>query len=267
MTRWVVRFGYDGTGFGGWARQPSERTVEGLIQDGVRRFDLAPSLAVARLEVASRTDRGVSARANALALSSDLSAPALLRRLNAISPDIFFTAAAEAPTGFRLRAAQRRIYRYFDPGGAARPRTWARASALFRGAVDVRSFGRGVPVLGPVWRIVDRVAVMERASGRIIEVRAPSFVWGMVRKIVAALREVDRGHLSLGRLERAVSGRDRLMLPLAEPEGLILWAVEYPRMKWSTDWAGPNRYQVAFAARLRGGLWQRSRVADLLFER
>jgi len=264
--RWLVRFGYDGAGFSGWARQPGLRTVEEVIREGLRLRGVAVSLPEARLEVASRTDRGVSARANALTVSTRLSAPQLLHRLNAISPELFFTAASSVPPGFRVRAAKRRVYRYFEVGAGPASGAWEKACRLFRGPVDVRSFGRGLSVVAPVWRSVDSVTTEPRGDGRVLEVRAPSFVWGMVRKIVGALREVELGRLTLQDLESALQGHRRLTLPLAEPEGLVLWEVEYPSVRWESRWPGPTRHQAAYFARLDQALWRRQAVVTTLID-
>jgi tRNA U38,U39,U40 pseudouridine synthase TruA len=193
-----------------------------------------------------------------------ISAVPLLRRLNAISPELFFTAAAPIPPEFRVRAATRRVYRYFDPSPAVDPDGWRRAARLFQGPVDVRSFGRGIPARSPQWRTVESVVVEPIGDGQRIDVRAPSFVWGMVRKIVGALREVDQGRLPLSRLEAAIAGKARLTLPMAEPEGLVLWEVEYP-LEWETPWGGPNRHQASFARTTRDGLWRREEVLAALF--
>src|SRR5438093_554336 len=49
---------YDGTGFHGWARQPSLRTVQGVIEEALERvLRMRPALSVA-----GRTDAGVHAR-------------------------------------------------------------------------------------------------------------------------------------------------------------------------------------------------------------
>lgn len=239
----MVRFGYDGLAFHGWARQPGQRTVEGEIRRGLGRPGLVASAADARLEVASRTDRGVSAVGNALALSSERTGPALLRALNGISPEIFFTAATPAPDGLRVRQAVRRVYRYYEPVRDHAIERWRAAARLISGRVDVRSLGRGVPSGAPIWRPVESVRVDARPGLFVVEVRAPSFVWGMVRKIVGALRAVDRGRLSTERLSAALAGRERLTLPMAEPERLLLWDVEYP-VPWSVRWTGPNRDQA-----------------------
>ena len=259
--RWAVRFGYLGAGFYGWARQPGRRTIEGTILEGLRRFHLTAEGAPVQVAVASRTDRGVSARANALVLRSSLAGPLLLRALNGISPEIYFTAAASVSAGFRVRNATRRTYRYFEAVVDADFDRWTTAAGLFRGPVDVRSFGRAIPAHSPSWREVEAVRVHRRTGGLLIEVRAPSFVWGMVRKIVGALREVGSGRLPLSRLEDAIHGGTRLSLPMAEPEGLVLWDVEYPHA-WTLAWKGPNRHQQAFLDSTRAHQSRRQATLD-----
>jgi hypothetical protein len=83
----------------------------------------------------------------------------------------------------------------------------------------------------------------------------------MVRKMVAALREVDEGRLTADRLEAALHGRVRLTLPLAEPERLVLWDVEYP-FPWQYRWAGPNRHQGRWLTSERENLWVRHALLE-----
>jgi tRNA pseudouridine38-40 synthase len=263
VARWLVRFGYDGGSFSGWARQPNLRTVEGEILEGLARSGNSSDVKKWGVAVASRTDRGVSARGNALALSTNLPGQSLLRALNGISPDIFFTAATPVADELRVRSAVRRIYRFYEPATDRDFGPWRDAAALIRGPVDVRSFGRSIPAANPTWRTVESVAVTPRGKGAVVEVRAPSFVWGMVRKIVGALREHEAGRLSLGRLEAAVHGREIVALPLAEPEPLVLWEVEYP-FPWAQRWAGPTRYQVGYLRAARGALRARSDALRVL---
>ncbi len=259
MNHWLLRFGYDGSGFAGWARQPGRRTVEGELMAGVVAAGLAPRTDAARISVASRTDRGVSARANALTLDSSLDGSALLGALNGISAEIWFTAAAVVPPGFRVRGAVRRVYRYFDSVPARSMADRREAAGLFSGEVDVRSFSRGLPRDRSSRRNIESVTVADAPGGTIVEARAPSFVWGEVRKIVAAIREVDAGRLALETLLRALEGGERLTLPLAEPEPLVLWDVEYP-VEWQVRWRGPNRHQAARQSAERARQWSRSLV-------
>src|ERR1700722_10814536 len=103
---------YDGAGFRGWARQPGERTVEGV---------LAAALAgvyprVGPLSVAGRTDAGVHATANVVSVevSGGPSPTQAARALNSALPrDIAVVEADEAPAAFHARfSARSRSYRY-----------------------------------------------------------------------------------------------------------------------------------------------------------
>jgi len=259
--RWLVRFGYDGSGFYGWARQPGLRTVEGEVRRGLQRQGIASSATAAVVEVASRTDRGVSAVGNALTLNSTLPPSALLRALNGIAPDIIFTAASEIPAEFRVRKAIRRVYRYYEPAQGHNFAVWETTARRFVGSIDVRSLGRGLPGAAPVWRTIESVSITARTGGAMVEIRAPSFVWGMVRKIVSALREVEAGRLSAGQLDAALRGRVRLMLPMAEPERLVLWDVEFP-IPWQYRWTGANRHQSQWERSVREALWVRQELLD-----
>lgn len=267
-TKWLVRFGYDGEGFAGWARQPGRRTVEGTLREGIPRVGVASSAEAAGLTVASRTDRGVSARANAMVVRSDLPGPAVLRALNGVAPDIFCTAVVAVEEGFSPRSAIGRWYRYFEPSEGWHLSRWRSGAARFRGDIDARSFGRGLPVDRPVPRTVEAVEVHRAGRGWfVIDVKGPSFVWGMVRKIVAALRAVDDRSLSLEDLDAALGGHRRLTLPLAEPERLVLWEVRY-LTPWAEEWTGPNRAQsrhlrrVVTHARLRSTIGAQLPGAD-----
>lgn len=205
----------------------------------------------------------MSARANALALSSELDGPELLARLNAIEPRIYFTGATVASEAFRVRNARRRVYRYFEASSLGNPELRREAAALIVGEVDVRSFGRGIPASGPARRTVEAVTLTPVLGGEIVEVRAPSFVWGMVRKIVGALRAVGAGRLTTARLRAAVEGRARLSLPLAEPEPLVLWEVDLG-VEWTTVWTGPTRAQQARQIDERNAWWVRGHLLDAL---
>lgn len=262
--RWRVRFGYDGVGFRGWARQPGHRTIEGEMLRGLWAAGVVPR-STSHLEVASRTDRGVSARANALALTSRLEARALLRVLNGLTPEIYFTAAAPMAETARVRQALGRTYRYFEEPAHRDLEAYRAATSMFRGTIDVRSFGRALPSAVPIWRRVERMELRVTESGWEVEVEAPSFVWGMVRKMVGACRKVAEGRLTLPRLRRALEGRERLTLPIAEAEALVLWEVRFAD-PWTVEWAGPNRHQAAGLAAARGSARARAAVRASLTE-
>src|ERR1700736_4944786 len=67
-----ITFAYDGTGFRGWARQPGERTVEGILSAALA--SVYP--AVGPLSVGGRTDAGVHALANVVSVEVSGGGPA-----------------------------------------------------------------------------------------------------------------------------------------------------------------------------------------------
>jgi len=257
--RQLLRFGYDGAAFRGWARQPKLRTIEGEIRAGLVRQGIQSSTDTLRLEVASRTDRGVSARGNALTLESDLAPGALLRAMNGLAPEIFFTAIARVDESFPVRHAVRRVYRYFEPPGDHDAHRWERVAQLMVGEIDVRSFGRGIPSEHPMIRTVQSIRVASLESGLVVEVTGPSFVWNQVRKMVGALRAVESGKLAPDRLRAAARGERRISLPLAEPDRLVLWDVEFP-VEWELRWSGPNRRQRKHWEESLAAMWSRSKI-------
>ena len=103
---------YDGTGFRGWARQPGERTVEGVLREALDA--VLPGWN--GLAVAGRTDAGVHAKGQIASLETDGGPPVerLAEALNSELPhDVAVVAADEAPAGFHARfSATGRTYRY-----------------------------------------------------------------------------------------------------------------------------------------------------------
>lgn len=156
---------YDGTHFRGWARQPSLRTVQGVLEAALRRIFGAhgesghDDVPAPRLVVAGRTDAGVHAAAQVAHLDlspqqwarlasdrraqrDDDPARALARRMNGIlraDEDVTVTASRTAPEGFdaRFSAVWRRYeYRVADDVTGYRPLDRLHTTPV-RGTLDV----------------------------------------------------------------------------------------------------------------------------------
>lgn len=203
------------------------------------------------------------ARANAVALTSELPGQVLLRALNGIAPDIVFTHARAVPDSFRPRQAEHRWYRYYEPAEGRRLATWRSGARLLTGPLDARSFGRGFPASTPAARTVDSIEIASRGELFEVDVRARSFVWGMVRKIIGALRAFDAGDLTEADLVAGAAGRRRLSLPLAEPDALVLWEVGYPE-PWEFAATRASAAQHRAIGEARRGLTVRAAVLDAL---
>lgn len=244
MPVYRIDFGYDGTGFKGYARQSGLRTVQGELESAISVVigaDLQTS-------VAGRTDAGVHARAQVASFSApgQIDGDELARSLNGIlGPEISVHRVTEAEAGFDARFSARwRRYRYqIAVGPSADPlrrhEVWhvsraldveamqAVASAVI-GEHDFSSFCRAVEGQTAVRRVDE--AVWEEMPGLLtFWIEANAFCHQMVRSLVGLSYDVGRGFTPVTEIGRIIEARDRSgVVTVAPPQGLTLWEVGYP---------------------------------------
>jgi len=224
MLRAALRIAYDG-GFDAYARQPGRRTVEGCLLDALR-----PEGYVERsFRSGSRTDRGVSALENVLAVRLDRPhlkgiVPAVQARLPS---GLWITGAAPVPEGWNPRHARRRVYRYVAPRGGERLGGMRVAAKAFLGRHDIRAFARLEPGRDP-FRAVARFTVAPAPGAWVFRVEGPSFLWNQVRRMVDAVRVVGCGRATPEDILAALrSGVPDGAFGLAPAAGLLLERVDH----------------------------------------
>ncbi len=250
----VLRLGYRGADFAGFAAQPTQRTVAGEL---TRSFETLLRRPI-ELTCAGRTDAGVHAIAQYVSLpvsAAELELPArrLMHGLSALLPDdISAGALYVAPKGFSARFdALSRSYRYRIVSGEARPvlawdhAWWLRsqldasamdeAAACLVGEHDFKSFCKATSAEGkPTQRCVMSLGVSrEQECGEdviCIDVVGNAFLHSMVRTIAGTLVEVGRGHRDKAWVEQALAACDRKAAgPCAPAKGLTFVGVDYPQ--------------------------------------
>lgn len=254
----VLKVGYRGAKFSGYAEQEGERTVAGELRRALETLLRRPC----ELTCAGRTDAGVSALSQYVSLpvcASELECREprrLWRSLMAMTPeDISIRGLYLAPAGFSARFdACGRRYRYRIACGNAQPvlawehAWWLRSSLnaeamdeaaqVLVGEHDFRSFCR----VSSAQKLLDdgrstsrllrevRVSTIVEAGEELvaIDVEGNAFLHNMVRIMVGTLVEVGRGHRSASWVQEVLESRDRRAAgPTAPAKGLVFEDVSY----------------------------------------
>jgi tRNA pseudouridine38-40 synthase len=235
---------YDGTDYHGWQIQPDGPTIQGVLEDAIRRM-LGESVRVA---AAGRTDAGVHAAGQVVSFSleRDVASDRLLRGLNALTPrDISISAAEIVSDDFDPRRAARSrvyVYRIWNarwPSPFWRRYAWhiprplnvhdmAAAAAHLIGEHDFTSFQAAGCDAEHAVRYVRRSEIASADSLLTYTIEATAFLRHMVRNIVGTLVEIGSGQRAPDDIRRLLAARDRTLAgPTGPACGLCLTRVSY----------------------------------------
>jgi tRNA pseudouridine38-40 synthase len=244
MERYQIILGYDGTAFGGMQRQANAATIQGELENALRRIGWQGSSVL----VAGRTDAGVHASGQVVAFDHDWSHSLtdLCNALNAnLSPEISVREVRKAATDFHPRFdAISRSYEYRIISQPTRDplrerfswRVWpqpdiemlcACAEELI-GEHDYSSFGTPPQEGGTTIRRVLRAGWKSEEDTLCFTVTANAFLYHMVRRMVQIQVEIGLGKKPFSALQKALSSpRGEMIQGLAPAHGLFLTAVTY----------------------------------------
>ncbi|MEV0807529.1 tRNA pseudouridine(38-40) synthase TruA [Micromonospora sp. NPDC050200] len=250
-TRLRLDVSYDGTGFSGWAAQPTRRTVAGVLTE---TLDLVLGAGTATgLTVAGRTDAGVHATGQVCHLDLPTAVwrehdGRLLRRLARLLPtDVRVRAMSEVSADFDARFSanfRRYEYRVTDaPWGAEplrrhdtlawpRPLDLAALNAAAAGLVGEHDFAAYCrrKENATTLREVTRLDWRRDPDGILVAtVQADAFCQAMVRSLVGAMLVAGDGRRPVEWPASLLSRRERSSeVTVAAAHGLTLVAVGYP---------------------------------------
>lgn len=248
---WRLDLAYEGTAYHGWAAQPGQVTVEGVLRETLTTVLGEP----VRLSVAGRTDAGVHAWAQVASFEcrrDDVRPERLRHSLNALlPPDIGVHRVTRAPDGFRARDAGSRSYRYalwVSPVKPVRERGFVwnlrggvdgallrETAALLPGRRDFAALTPSAHLYHSCVREVLAAAWSDDGptpdgDGRLwtFTVTAGSFLHNMVRVAVGSMVDVAQDRLTVAAFaEGLAAGERRLLGQTAPARGLALVGVEY----------------------------------------
>lgn len=237
----LLEIEYDGNNYSGWQYQPNKSTVQGEIEQALKKIHQKKIKVIG----ASRTDAGVSALsqiANFHIESLRFESLKLLRAgLNAILPrDIFIKKIKRVAKDFNSRFfSKTKIYQYkiINQRLPLKQRfAWTvlyvldihkikKAANLFIKQKDYAAFCSVKDKDGKV--LMKSITIKKNKDEIFIKIEADRFLYKMVRRIVGALVDVGRGHRSEDDIERALNGEKHRPLICAPANGLTLIKVKY----------------------------------------
>jgi tRNA pseudouridine38-40 synthase len=223
--RLAFRFSYIGDAFFGSQMQPDQRTVEGEFIAACERSGLFEDWRSAGFRLSGRTDRGVHARAQVAAFSTQYPERAHMALNYHLPPDCWCTGCATVGEGFNPRYdAVSRTYRYYFLDDALDARAMSDAAAFFVGTHDFSRFAR-TQDNNPLRHVLS-ARVFSDDPFVVFEVTGESFLWNMVRCMATALQQVGHAQLEAESLVPLLEGRPGRRVAGAPAEGLILWNVD-----------------------------------------
>ncbi len=245
MARYQAILAYDGTHFSGFQRQLNLRTVQGAVEDALRKIGWTGRTIYA----AGRTDRGVHALGQVIAFDFDWrhADAHLLRAINAgLPPDAAVRSVQRAGKDFhpRYHAVARRYQYHIICEDVRNPlreryvwRVWPavelapllHAASHLVGTHDFSAFGTPPRPGGTTVRTVFHAKWTQSAHNELVfEVEANAFLYHMVRRIVQLQVDVARGKFDPGIVPNYLAeAQPTPVQGLAPPQGLFLSAVRY----------------------------------------
>jgi tRNA pseudouridine38-40 synthase len=255
FSRYRIDFGYDGTDFAGFAKQPGLRTVQSELVKGLEVI-FGKSSKDFGMRVAGRTDAGVHAQHQVVHV--DLS-PAQLKRIGrnpdiagrvntALPQDIRLYSFEKAPAGFDARySASFRRYRYriADHASFLDPllvryvlklkvdldlKLMRKAAKQMVGLHDFGAFCKPRAGATTIRRLRYIKIKRNRKAGNIVEIelKGDAFCHNMVRSLTGALVAVARGRASVQDVKDRLNSASRAgSFKVLGGRGLIIIEVDY----------------------------------------
>ena len=237
---------YDGSGYCGWQFQRNGLTIQEVLEKCIEKIVKQKTT----LHSSGRTDAGVHAEGMVAHFTtvSKMTEDEFIKAFNSILPhDIVIKEVSVAPVEFDARrSAGKKTYRYTIlnrsyPSALLYSRclfvpfplnisAMRRAKNYLVGKHDFTSFrASNCGAKSPIKEIY-KIDLIKKGDFIFLNFEGGGFLKHMVRNIVGTLVQVGRGQVKASSMKFILESKDREKAgPTAEPQGLCLVKVEYPR--------------------------------------
>jgi len=247
MTRIKCTISYDGTGYAGFQSQPNQRTVQGVLEQALKKFHKGTAV---KVHGAGRTDAGVHAKGQVFHFETDYELPEKNweKALNTLLPeDVYIHEVKRKPEDFHARYhAVEKEYHYFVSTGTydVFKRNYAfhvryaldmealqAACDKLIGTHDFTTFSSAkATVKGTKVRSLYEASFTQQDDTLEFVFRGSGFLYNMVRIMVGVLLDVARGKYTPDIIDEMLDKKDHQMhRKTAPPQGLYLWKVGYDK--------------------------------------
>jgi tRNA pseudouridine38-40 synthase len=245
--RVVLIVEYDGTNYHGSQYQANARTVQGEMEEALKKLTGAKI----KVKMASRTDAGVHAAGQVVSFRTDTALPlyAFIEGLNHFLPDdIAVKEAYAADDAFDVRRrALSRTYRYYILNSATRSPMRQGFSCRVTGELNIEAMREACKALigrhdfasfvssaetarqKRTVRDIFKAEITQNGDMIVLEIAANSFLPHQVRNTAGSLIRVGQGKMTAVQFREMVESKTPgLAGPTAPADGLCLVRVDYP---------------------------------------
>jgi len=246
--RYMFKFYYiSGKKYYGSQRQQNLLTIEEGILNALKEKNYIDKHEISGFEVASRTDRFVSARGAAFSFISEKK-PILMEINSALPKNIGIWACVKVPIDFHLRFnAITRHYKYVLINDALDLDIIKKACKELEGNHDFINFSKRDKEEKKTIRDMDFVSVNKVDGYLVFDFKSRAFLRQQVRRMVKKIIELGKGEIEYNDFLKLFDASSYYSYEPVDPLGLILWDIEYDNsIKFRIDPKSVKRMEKYF---------------------
>jgi tRNA pseudouridine38-40 synthase len=229
-TRYLFKFFYIGTKkYFGSQRQPNHISIEQSLITALQEKKYIKNIKESGFEVASRTDRFVSARGSAFSFITEKKP--ILMEINSVLPkNLGIWAFSEVPLDFFSRFnAEYRHYKYITPyeKKLMNLKNMKEACNALEGKHDFKNFSKFGKEEEKTIRDLQLATLNIDDNFIIFDFKSRAFLRQQIRRMVAKILEVGLEIINLDDFLDLFDSSKTISYQPADPKGLVLWDVYF----------------------------------------